>query len=462
MAADVMVSYASVDRDRILPFVDWLRGAGVSVWIDRGGIDGAVLWGEEIVKAIEDCRVVIVMASAASLASPNVVREVALAAEGRKPLLPLMIEPVVVPAALRYQLAGIQHLELYGTDPEAAFAAVVRALERCGVAVAPDAPEPDDAPEVKAAPPAKVELVVKLTAVEAANGCVKELTQGDQIYRITFGPGTVDQQVLELTAGTPPRPVQLTVEVETAGPAPVAERPPRLRADLELCQQLSLQTLLYDQVVPLKREHGAITVAMANPNDLPVLDKLRARFGCPIQVVPASEAELRDVLARVAAELQQAAEKPGKQRRARRLHGPGGRAAADGAAPSRPVIEVVSSQGSAVPAGPYYLPPAAQDSRWLWMAALTPFLPVPFFLSYWAAVALLVADQKRLRASNCALASVPSPWFGPAYMFARGAIHGGVGPGVVWVALFGLQVLLFLNWTLGSTIALVAGLAGAR
>ena len=35
-----------------MPFVDVLRGTGVSVWVDEGKIDAATLWSEEIVDAI--------------------------------------------------------------------------------------------------------------------------------------------------------------------------------------------------------------------------------------------------------------------------------------------------------------------------------------------------------------------------------------------------------------------------
>ena len=35
MNAEVFISYASEDRERILDLVEQLRGAGVSVWIDQ-------------------------------------------------------------------------------------------------------------------------------------------------------------------------------------------------------------------------------------------------------------------------------------------------------------------------------------------------------------------------------------------------------------------------------------------
>ena len=43
MNAEVFISYASEDRLRILDLVERLRGAGVSVWIDQMGIEGATM-----------------------------------------------------------------------------------------------------------------------------------------------------------------------------------------------------------------------------------------------------------------------------------------------------------------------------------------------------------------------------------------------------------------------------------
>ena len=92
-----------------------LRGNGISVWVDEGNIHAADLWSEQIVQAIADCRVM-VMLSQNSTDSHNVVKEVMLASEQK--LLPVYLEPVDVPAKLQYQLAGIQHLELYGENEE--------------------------------------------------------------------------------------------------------------------------------------------------------------------------------------------------------------------------------------------------------------------------------------------------------------------------------------------------------
>ena len=134
---DVMVSYSSHDRERVMQFVQRLRAAGVAAWIDFGGIDGAQRWGEEIVNAIDACKTVILMISQTSMQSENIAKEVALAWEGGKHFLPLCLEDAKIPKSMQYQLAGIQHIKLYEGDPEAKFVAVLRALVRLGVRVSP-------------------------------------------------------------------------------------------------------------------------------------------------------------------------------------------------------------------------------------------------------------------------------------------------------------------------------------
>jgi hypothetical protein len=132
-----MVSYSSQDRDRVMQFVRALRGAGVAVWIDQGGIDGAQRWSEEIVNAIEACRTVMLFISRTSMESQNISKEVALAWESGKHFLPVALEEAKISKSMQYQLAGIQYVKLYEGDPEAKFEAVLRALVRLGVRVSP-------------------------------------------------------------------------------------------------------------------------------------------------------------------------------------------------------------------------------------------------------------------------------------------------------------------------------------
>jgi len=139
MSAEVFISYAAKDRTRVLDLVDRLRAAGVSVWIDQMGIEGATMWSQEIVAAIRSCKVLILAISENSAGSENVVKEVALASEGRKRILPVYIEQAEIPESMAYQLAGIQRIEFFEGREDAALQAVIRALAKLGVTVADDA-----------------------------------------------------------------------------------------------------------------------------------------------------------------------------------------------------------------------------------------------------------------------------------------------------------------------------------
>jgi len=90
--------------------VEKLRERGLNIWIDQEGIHGAKLWSQEIVNAIESSKVFILFASAKAFLSKNVTKELALASESDKHILPVFLEDAEIPAAMKYQLAGIQHL----------------------------------------------------------------------------------------------------------------------------------------------------------------------------------------------------------------------------------------------------------------------------------------------------------------------------------------------------------------
>ncbi len=135
-SAEVFISYSRDDAARVLEVAARLRAAGVSVWIDQAGIDAASRWSEQIVHALESAKVLLLMVTETAVHSHNVAKEVVLVSERKGHILPVHLEPTVIPPSLRYQLAGIQHVE-YFKDSDAGFKAIVRSLERIGVTLAP-------------------------------------------------------------------------------------------------------------------------------------------------------------------------------------------------------------------------------------------------------------------------------------------------------------------------------------
>jgi len=135
--AEVFVSYSRDDAGRVLELAAKLRAAGVSLWIDQGGIDAATQWSEQIVNALENAKVLLLMVTKSAVHSHNVAKEVVLVSERKGHILPVHLEPTVIPPALKYQLAGIQHVEYFqDADSDVNLKSILRSLERIGVAFA--------------------------------------------------------------------------------------------------------------------------------------------------------------------------------------------------------------------------------------------------------------------------------------------------------------------------------------
>ncbi|HRP86071.1 MAG TPA: TIR domain-containing protein [Gammaproteobacteria bacterium] len=159
-SADVFISYSREDKDKVLELTSKLSAAGVPIWMDVGGIDGATLWGEEIVHALEKAKVLLLMVTESAVRSHNVAKEVVIASERKGHILPVHLEPTRIPPSFRYPLAGIQHIEYFQGDPEENLKTILRSLERIGV-------------ELKApAKPAAPDAGAKLRSIKAAEAPV--------------------------------------------------------------------------------------------------------------------------------------------------------------------------------------------------------------------------------------------------------------------------------------------------
>ena len=111
------VSYASADRERVLPIVDALAEAGINVWMDRYDIKPGSNWAAEIVQGIRGCSALLVACSPAAFASRNVRQEIQVAGKYNRPYVPLILEPAQFPDEVEYQLEGRQWVEVLERPP---------------------------------------------------------------------------------------------------------------------------------------------------------------------------------------------------------------------------------------------------------------------------------------------------------------------------------------------------------
>ena len=112
----LFVSYSHKDKKRVEPIVSLIEGMGRRVWMDRSDITGQTGWAGQIVRAIRECRAVVLMASPNSYSSDQVVRELYLAMNHKKTIVPIEIEPADLPDELQYILAPFQHHRLSGRE----------------------------------------------------------------------------------------------------------------------------------------------------------------------------------------------------------------------------------------------------------------------------------------------------------------------------------------------------------
>jgi TolB-like protein/cytochrome c-type biogenesis protein CcmH/NrfG len=124
---DIFISYSRTDFDRAVRLVEQLRQSGLSVWMDTAGISAAEQWSAEIVDAIEAATAVILLISRKSNSSVNVHREIALASESNKYIVPVELERVPLSRELKYPLAGLQRIGIGEFDQ------IVESLAKLGI-----------------------------------------------------------------------------------------------------------------------------------------------------------------------------------------------------------------------------------------------------------------------------------------------------------------------------------------
>jgi hypothetical protein len=129
----VFLSYSRKDEGRVADIVGRLQTCGIPVFRDREAIPGGASWPEMLYRSVRKCQVFVCMLSAHAATSINVLIEVALARHAGRPILPVVLEAVDLPSALRSLVGGAQHIAVSNPVSNGEFDKLLESLSIYGV-----------------------------------------------------------------------------------------------------------------------------------------------------------------------------------------------------------------------------------------------------------------------------------------------------------------------------------------
>jgi hypothetical protein len=141
------VSYSRADSDFAQRLVQDLKAHGASVWLDRMDIIPGERWDSAVEHALTDAPIMLVILSATSVNSTNVMDEVSFALETGKTVIPIISQECAIP----FRLRRLQHVDFRAGYSDA-LAELLRALDPHQVPPPPPPPPPRT--------PSKIHLVM--------------------------------------------------------------------------------------------------------------------------------------------------------------------------------------------------------------------------------------------------------------------------------------------------------------
>jgi len=119
MAHDVFISHSAKDKVTADAVCAMLESEGVRCWIAPRDVLPSMEWGEAIIDAIEECRIMVLVFTANANDSPQIRREVERAVNRGVAILPVRIEDVLPGKGLEYFIVNVHWLDALNPPLEA-------------------------------------------------------------------------------------------------------------------------------------------------------------------------------------------------------------------------------------------------------------------------------------------------------------------------------------------------------
>mgnify|MGYP002624587380 CR=1 FL=1 len=118
MSHEVFISYSSIDKQIADKVSSKLEASGTDTWIAPRDVMPGKPYGEALIDAINDSKVMVLVLSEHSNHSSQVVREVERAASKGIPIIPFRIAEVRLAKSLEYFLSTCHWLDAYAGEVE--------------------------------------------------------------------------------------------------------------------------------------------------------------------------------------------------------------------------------------------------------------------------------------------------------------------------------------------------------
>lgn len=119
MNHQVFISYSRKDTAMIAPICAILNDLSIKYWIDINGVYSGDNYKDTICKAIKTAKLVVFLSSANSNASHNVAKEISLADEFRKTIIPVRLDNSPYAPRIDYDLNSIDSIDYYKNEEAA-------------------------------------------------------------------------------------------------------------------------------------------------------------------------------------------------------------------------------------------------------------------------------------------------------------------------------------------------------
>jgi adenylate cyclase len=113
--SDIFISYSPQDAEQALTLTEKLRTEGIDVWIDRRDGDRGIQSGAEIVEHIDACSTFVLLISIDSVESDEVLKELSIAFDQNKRIIPVELDPIVLPSSFA-AVAELQRVAITDFD----------------------------------------------------------------------------------------------------------------------------------------------------------------------------------------------------------------------------------------------------------------------------------------------------------------------------------------------------------